>query len=718
MSRFASPFKKIVWTVGILLCSYWGLLRTFARVEPVSSKGGYLIFAKNLDSEEDVRWAKYLYDHLKKRAENQEAVEYRTSDNDWFRISVRLDPGLKNDFEIKRHKQALDLSARDDEKMLWLQYQVMKKIADEDAGIAGADLPPAIVGLNDTCGTCCFEYRGIYSPSSRDADYAAIIGVDNLDGGWGLWGHNLYRVFGDEAPASVYATVDGKENRGQYCFSSPETYRLIEKYIESGFGDGQKNGMRFMIAPNDNSWVCTCPGCTAAGNTPVNATPAVTELVVRLARRFPHHTFFTSSYLTTEEPPVAPMPENTGVVVSAINWPFRVHIPGNEDTRNFAALLERWKRITNRLYIWDYINNFDDYLTPFPALKIMQSRLKFFRDRQVSGIFLNGSGYDYSSFDGMKTYVLSALLINPDYPVDYLTGAYLKQHFPAAGTKIASFYSALENRAEKCRRPLNLYGGIADAERNFLDVPGFIRFYEELERQTGGAGKEERKRLNRLLTALTFTRLEIARDRAFRTYGCAERQGERIGIKPETGRWLVRLGEYKAFPGMGRYRESGGEIKNYLTEWQTRILETGGEKNLLLGKTPRPLSPLDEGYEDLTVLTDGIPGLPGNYHCGWLLYSQADPEIAFSGDSIPEARTLRISFLHDPAHRIYAPERVELYKDGILYQTFPVPSGSGKKPQVVFVNAPVGLGDAKDVSIRVRRSGNRKAAIDEIQLNR
>lgn len=49
--------------------------------------------------------------------------------------------------------------------------------------------------------------------------------------------------------------------------------------------------------------------------------------------------------------------------------------------------LNQWKKVTKNIYIWDYINNFDDYLTPFPILKIAQQRLRFFKQNGASGIF-------------------------------------------------------------------------------------------------------------------------------------------------------------------------------------------------------------------------------------------------------------------------------------------------------------------------------------------
>lgn len=120
--------------------------------------------------------------------------------------------------------------------------------------------------------------------------------------------------------------------------------------------------------------------------------------------------FFTTSYLTTQQVTDKQLPSNTGVIVSAIDYPLRRTDGKDEQDKKFAAQLDNWKKVTNNIYIWDYINNFDDYLTPFPILKIAQQRLQFFKQHGASGIFFNGSGYSYSSFDEMRTFVLSSSL--------------------------------------------------------------------------------------------------------------------------------------------------------------------------------------------------------------------------------------------------------------------------------------------------------------------
>ena len=78
------------------------------------------------------------------------------------------------------------------------QYQLIKKISKEDPRIDGSDLPPAIINLTDTCGTFAFDYQSIYSPSGLNPDYTGVMGLNNFDDSWGIWGHNLRKVLGDK----------------------------------------------------------------------------------------------------------------------------------------------------------------------------------------------------------------------------------------------------------------------------------------------------------------------------------------------------------------------------------------------------------------------------------------------------------------------------------------------------------------------------------------
>ena len=680
----------------ICICCLLSGCRMQARTEMFPSKEGYLITIGEDPTDRDTRWAKYLYEHLKKRANDDEMVAFGVSEKEMWHVIIQIDPTAQEGFRISRKGADIKLTASDDRHMLWLQYQLIKKISKEDPRIDGSDLPPALLNLTDTCGTFAFDYQSIYSPAGLNCDYTGVMGLNNFDDSWGIWGHNLRKVLGDNTD-KVYATIHGKTDDSQLCFSSPEMYTQIEDYIVNNFGE--KGNSRFVIAPDDNPYACTCASCTALGNSEKNATPAVTELVLRLAQRFPRHFFFTTSYLSTQQATDKQLPANAGVMVSAIDFPLRRIDSKDAQEKKFAQQLENWKKVTKNIYIWDYINNFDDYLTPFPILKIAQQRLQFFKKNGASGIFFNGSGYSYSSFDEMRTFVLSALLINPEQVVDDLIRNYFNQEYPVSKKWLSDYYIDLENSAQSGKK-LGLYAGIRESEGAYLNPEKFIKFYDEMGDFVSDAKGKERKKLHELQTALSFTRLEMGRDHSYDTYGYAKRNGKGIQAVPQARKWVTQLKEHKAFSGMEYYNESANEIDYYIKEWEQYILASDIKKDLFLGITPSSTPKMNKN--SLKRLTDGTHGLPDNYHCGWIIFPQEECTIDLPVKGINESGTVYISFLNLPRHRIYAPQQIEVSRDGASYKKINLsPDDSVEKGEMVKAVVPVDLNGTELLSIKI-----------------
>ena len=695
----------------ICVCCLLSGCRMQARTEIFASKEGYLVTIGEDPTDKDTRWAKYLYEHLKKRANDDEMVAFGVSEKEMWRVIIHIDPTLQEGFRIAIKGSDIELTATDDRQMLWLQYQLIKKISKEDPRIDGSDLPPAIINLTDTCGTFAFDYQSIYSPSGLNPDYTGVMGLNNFDDSWGIWGHNLRKVLGDNVD-KVYATIHGKTDDSQLCFSSEEMYRQIESYIVDNIGE--KGSSRFVIAPDDTPYACTCASCTAMGNTEKNATPAVTELLLRLSQRFPKHSFFTISYLSTKQVTDKQLPSNAGIIVSAIDFPLRRIDGKNAQEKKFMQQLNQWKKVTKNIYIWDYINNFDDYLTPFPILKIAQQRLRFFKQNGASGIFFNGSGYSYSSFDEMRTFVLSVLLINPELPVEELVRDYFNQEYPLSKKWLYDYYINLENSVQSGKK-LGIYAGIAELEQSFLNPEKFIKFYDEMGDYVSDAKGKERKKLHELQTALSYTRLEMGRNHSYDPYGYAQRNGKQIQPTPQVRKWLTQLKEHHAFTGMEYYNESADEIDYYIKEWEQYILASDIKKNLFLGIMPSSTPPTDK--DGLKRLTDSTHGLPGNYHCGWTTLPKEEYEISLPVKGINKTGNIYISFLNLPRHRFYPPRQIEISKDGAIYKTINLETDdSVEKGELVKITTPIDLNRAELVSIKVMGAKKPRAqiGIDEI----
>lgn len=538
-----------------------------------------------------------------------------------------------------------------------------------------------------------FEYREIYLPERFDTEMHELW-LENVDMDWALWGHSLARILPDNPSRSVYATINGHSNDEQFCFSSDQLYKYIVKYITDNFGE--KKPERFAILPNDNALVCQCEQCRAKGCKTDDAAPAVQFMLERLARRFPKHMFFTSSYLTTRSVPSQTMPENTGVLISAMEYGLCTKATPQEE--EFRQLLAKWGNVTKHIYVWDYINNFDDYITPFPIFTIMQRRFKLYQEAGVTGIFLNGSGDENSTFSRLKLHILAALLENPSIDWRSLLIQKCQELYPVTGDCIAKYILSQEDMVEINGKILPLYQGVAVARDIYLDEESFIRFHNRLGELLPQARGKEAQEIALLYKALMLTRLEINRLRADIT-GCAP---------------MLEELQQAAESGLRIYSESFWTIDNYIKDYRAMLAEAKvmQPKNRLQGEILTALTPLDEEYRDISILTDGLVGLPSNYHCGHLI-SSADPALKIAIPSNKGIRRLHIELVYNVQFHIALPTNVTLrVGDKEIASVQPHPTDIHGR-YIAELDVPANVAGTLVLTI-VRNKEERTMAIDEI----
>ena len=538
-----------------------------------------------------------------------------------------------------------------------------------------------------------FEYRDIYLPDyNKESNDALNLNTIDLD--WGLWGHNLGSILPDYASKQVFARVNGVIKSDQFCFTSDKLYDYIVDYIKNRhMFDGS---VKFAILPNDNEIVCMCVECRKQGNTKDNATPAVMYMIERLAEKFPKHQFFTSYYSTTKQLPDRKMPGNTGVLISAIDYPLSTVETKQE--KDFIALIEQWKTKTDKVYVWDYILNYDDYFTPFPVFGIMQRRLKKYKDAGVTGVFLNGSGADYSTFPRLNKMVLAQLLQDPDQDWEELLRRYANEYYPTAGRDIAEFMIAQERMVSEHGKKLPMYDGVEMARKTYLPEREFVEFYNKLVKDKKESSGEERKYLETMTEAMALTMLELKR-----------LNHDLENTQPLKDR-LSRLIDKGTFI----YNEGCWSIAKYLDNYTKMEQEAHAtaESNLLKGVELHPRTPLDEDYQDITIVTDGQLGIPSNYHNGNLITS-ADPAFSVSVPRVPGMRKLKVWMVYNPGFKIGLPEEVYLTVDGVkLGSKVPEKPNMGAGHSWLEFDVPSG----GDIILSLKKDPEIKTmAIDEIQ---
>ena len=544
-------------------------------------------------------------------------------------------------------------------------------------------------------GSSPFEYREIHLPALTEEE-GAPQHMNSIDRDWGIWGHNLKAALPDKPSPSVYAKVGNTVDKDQFCFSSNVLFDYITSYIENNFG--RERTMRFAILPNDNNIVCLCPSCVAHGNEKGDCSGAVHHLLERLCEEFPNHIFFTSHYRTTATPPDHPLPENAGVLISAIDFPLNPAHTKEED--EFTALLTRWSGLSSRIYVWDYINNFDDYLTPYPVFDVMRHRFQLYARHGVNGIFLNGSGYDYSTFYKIRTHVLAALLEDPETRWRPLMKNLCRQLYPVTGELIGDFLTLQEDLVTQRNASLPLYEGIPVAMKTYLPAKDFVKFHDELLQRLPDTRGQERADVEKLAKTMMYTRLELKRI-----------EGDTFDCEP-----LLEGLEDISHRGVIGYSEAGGSIASYISEYRymlSHAAEMAGT-DLLRGVRLEPLTALDDEYSNIFILTDGLLGIPSNYHCGHLI-SSANPALRIAIPHRDGMKRLRVCMTKNAIYHISFPLSVSLSAGSLNLGTVvptPIP-GNLQRAVAEFDVSSVSRGTL--VLTVTRDLEDRTMALDEIE---
>ncbi len=560
---------------------------------------------------------------------------------------------LSHTYCIKHSANKLILEANNLENGKWLVYQFIEALSQNDTRVSASDLPPSYINFITHCNSFDFEYREPLFPTNLKAGNTEIFGTNSVDSHWGLWGHNLSKIT-NSAP-EIFAEINGKKTENQFCFTSELLYGQVTDFIVENYGNGDEKTFRFVIMPEDNDLVCCCPNCDAIGNSNKNATPAISGFISKLATQFPNHLFFTSSYRTTKELPESALPNNTGVFLSTIDLPQGTGLSKTQKTtQNFLVDLANWKNLTPHVYAWDYAANFDDYLTPAPFLYSLQKRLLFFKEEGIKGVFFNGSGYDYASFEDLKTYISSMLMQTNNVDIDHFIRAYFKKFYPEFHQLLSNYYIQLEKDFSVTNASFNMYGGMKENLNSYFDKESFLKFYDDFKvlMRSKNLNNED---LKKLWVAMNFTKLQIAYEEQSRANGFVSLEKARLIPKKHTYNTIENLKLFRETDNLNRYREENGYLNTYISDWKY-ILKTENLENQLLNKTIQSNS-IDH-QDQILKLTDAIPGFPSDYHMGWFI---TDKNIQFQFQAPKQGKqTVQLRFIDNGRHQFYPPEDISI----------------------------------------------------------
>ena len=514
--------------------------------------------------EENINLNDLFYDRLANRY-HCNIQNWNEIVHNYKNVTILENSNFLCDYGVESHKDSIILRSKNRRTSEWLIEQYIKYLSYTDTCINTSDLPPTVVDFEKSEDRDFdFIYREPHFSPNLKKKYEPYTGSNSVEEYWELWGHNLYKEI------KIY-----KGKQQVICFSNEAFFNNVVKYLESK--SSTLHTGRFIIMPMDTVAACICPKCKEFGNSANYATPALMNMLDRLADKFstmeqdPKYSFYTVAYHSTLRPPKQPPKYRTaGLLVTTSDLPKGIALdPKKVNEGKFIKTIQAWKDATDELYVWDYAANFNDFLTPLPILNVLKKNLKFFHDCGISGIFLQGSSYDYSTFDDVKTFAAMALMIDNRLDVDDLCIRFFKQYYPVSAELLSDYYLSLEKAMEQREQEYEIHGNMDSAIKSYFSVSDFLAFYHRLgsiltEKKMSD---DERYQLEKLYSALSFTRLQIALYQQTRSYDIPKINGKTFKLTPEIENAIKWLSKYDQYD-FKNYKEKNGDLKNYLESWK------------------------------------------------------------------------------------------------------------------------------------------------------
>lgn len=332
-----------------------------------------------------------------------------------------------------------------------------------------------------------FEYREPYWYTAFNRDWAVRnkalgtrIPLDEEAGGKPAISH-IHHSFYQLIPPDKYfrdhpewfGEVDGvrKWQGTQLCLSNEAMRKQLVQNVLAMLRKQPKR-TNVSVAQNDGSGPCRCAECLAVdkeeGSTAGIMMRFVNAVAADVEKEFPNVVISTFAYTYSQSPPRITCPRNNVIVwLCTMNASYNLPLNASRRNEGFARDLRGWSKLTDRLYIWDYVTNFRHYLFIHPNLRVLGPNIRFFADNSVKGVFEQGAGETPGAeMMELRAWVIAKLLWNPRLSDDKLITEFLDGYYGPAGKPIRAYIDLIHDVNQKMRQPLGCY---EEPNRRFMD---------------------------------------------------------------------------------------------------------------------------------------------------------------------------------------------------------------------------------------------------------
>ena len=234
---------------------------------------------------------------------------------------------------------------------------------------------------------------------------------------------------------------------GQLCWSNASLIDFIAERATEMLAK-QPNAKVISMSQNDNGNFCKSPEelaiIKAEGSPMGPLLLAVNAIAKKLAPHFPHIAVDTLAYQYTQPPPTSGTKPEPNVIIRlcdiSSNSGALLTDPSNAV---FSKIISDWFKLTQRIWIWNYVVDFGNYVQSFPNYYVIGPNTQFFAQHGVMGMFQEGPGQgagDGTDMEELKDYVMASMLWDPTLDPDTLIAEFLSGYYGSTASPFIRLY--------------------------------------------------------------------------------------------------------------------------------------------------------------------------------------------------------------------------------------------------------------------------------------
>jgi len=294
-----------------------------------------------------------------------------------------------------------------------------------------------------------------------------------------------------------YSLINGKRTHenAQLCLSNPELRDFVVQRVKEWLRESPEDKI-ISVTQNDCAGACQCPNCKAIDDAEGSPSGSMVAFVNYIAEKiepeFPDVAVDTFAYQYTRHPPktIKPRP-NVIVRLCSIECNFREPLD-HPTNAAFLADLATWSKMCHRLYVWDYVTDFANYLVPHPNWFVLGPNVRLFQQYGVKGVFEEGAyagpGEEMAE---LRSWLLAQLLWNPQSDDRALTKEFLRGYYGNGAGDIIERYLELMHDASK-GFVLHCYLGQNPPHLRFQPLAAAERLWQQAEEAASREGDPEK----------------------------------------------------------------------------------------------------------------------------------------------------------------------------------------------------------------------------------